>query len=346
MMFVCKNANVEDIEEAVQKLGVLFSDDPLFEGDDAVARANLCTWCDIEEQYDELKQAVDRLAADEERRRNQQQVGLKRAKTGAMLEPIELDRIEKTIARADLSNLMRRQPVCAIQAGAPPQMVFTELFISIQDMQRALAPNVNIASSRWLFQHLTEFLDRRMLALLRNYEDTSISTHFSLNLNVATLLTQDFLGFDSGLKAGARGTVVIEMSMVDVFADLGSFVFARDFVRERGYRLCLDGLTHMVLPYIDRDRLGIDLIKLQWSPEMAEDPGGKRREDLAAQVKRLGPARTIMSRCDSPDAIEVGHSIGINYFQGRHIDAVIAEEKAKSSSSMTMKQALGKPGVR
>src|SRR3546814_5875753 len=95
-----------------------------------------------------------------------------------------------------------------------------------------------------------------MLSMLVRNDDSSIASSFSINLNVGTILSPPFLNFDSSLKAIARGTVVIELQKIDIFGDMGAYMFARDFMRERGYRICLDGLNHLTLQFIDRERLG------------------------------------------------------------------------------------------
>ena len=122
--------------------------------------------------------------------------------------------------------------------------------------------DVNLAANRWLFQHLTETLDLRVLKLLTQADDRDLHSSFSVNLNVSTLLSREFTEFDTSLRTGGRGTIVLELQLIDIYSDVANYMFARDFVRERGYRICGDGVTHQSLPLIDRQALGADLIKL------------------------------------------------------------------------------------
>lgn len=62
-----------------------------------------------------------------------------------------------------------------------------------------------------------------MLSLLTRSNDASVTGSVSINLNVSTLLSPDFLTFDSNVKAGQRGTIVLELQKIDIFADLGAF---------------------------------------------------------------------------------------------------------------------------
>ncbi len=74
-------------------------------------------------------------------------------------------------------------------------------FISIADLRETLLPKVNLASSPWLFQQLTETLDRRVLSLLNKHDDRTVAGDVSINLNVQTLLAPEFLVFDDNIKA-------------------------------------------------------------------------------------------------------------------------------------------------
>lgn len=333
LVFICKGATTADIDAAVLKLRYLFSEDPIAQSDDPATGDRFCTWYDLERDYDALFAAATEIVAKHERAKTKKSaIGWKAPEPILTpLEPEQLGRVVQTLVRADLSNVIRRQPICAVLPGAPPQPVFTELFVSIADLQRIVAPQTQLASSRWLFQYLTETLDKRMLATLPRLEDSSVAARFSINLNVATLLSQEFLNFDATIKSQARGTLAIELQMIDVFADLGSFIFARDFVRERGYRLCLDGLSHLTAPMIDREKLGFDLIKIIWSSEMNDSAASQRLANIKELIGRAGEARVILCRCDSADAIKVGQSLGVTMFQGRQVDALLAAATKKPS---------------
>lgn len=331
LFFICKDATIEDIDAAIMKVRYLFSEDPLSQGDDEEDLARFCTWYNVASQYDELLDIAKQMHRERERKTRltvTAERGDPRLKTQRkQLDPEQLGKLESFLTRADLSNLMRRQPVCAVTPNNPmPQTVFRELYISIADLQQTVLPEFDISSNLWLFQHLTQTLDSRMLSMLIRNDDSSIASSFSINLNVQTILSPPFLNFDSSLKAVARGTVVIELQKIDIFGDMGAYMFARDFMRERGYRICLDGLNHLTLQFIDRDRLGLDLLKLTWSPDMADDMSGSRTAELKEHVDRCGRARIILCRCDSDEAIRFGQSLGITMYQGRYIDRLLAGE--------------------
>lgn len=328
--FVFKNEAKAEIETAVQRVRFLFSDDPLVVEEDNETR--FATWYDVATQFDEIHRLVQGLVSAEERRRTESkpQNDIRsqlraRQQLGDPLTPEILDRVETALTRADLSNLVRRQFVCRVSAKNTPEQVFSELFISIKDLRETLLPGVNLTANRWLFQHLTRTLDRRMLSMLAKTDHITISGQISFNLNVGTLLSQEFLNFDDNIPASRRGAMVVELQVPDVFSDLGAYLFAREFVQERGYRVCIDGLTHEALDIIDRERLGADLVKLVWHSDLV-DRGPDMQRDVRAMIRRTGEDRVVLCRCDNREALDFGRSVGISLFQGRHVEGLIAEE--------------------
>ena len=122
--------------------------------------------------------------------------------------------------------------------------------------------------------------------------------------------------------------MIIELQKVDIFADLASFLFAREFFQEKGCRICLDGMTHDTMPMIDRERLGADLVKLVWHPDLV-DGGDAMAEQTRTLIHRTGETRVVLCRVDNREAIDFGHSVGIELFQGRYIENLIAEDNRR-----------------
>jgi hypothetical protein len=329
LMIIYKSQAQDEVEAAVVKLRFLFSDDPLVLEEQRGRQGNFCTWYSLDREYDLLLTLAQKMVQDEAAKRTavtQQgaQRGFAPKPSGSPFTPELLKRVEASLGQADLANLMRRQAICAMVGKAPPQPVFNELFISIADLRQTLFPTVNVNSSPWLFQQLTETLDRRVLSLLNKHDDRTLEGDISINLNVSTILTPEFLVFDDNVKAGMRGTIVLELQKVDIFADLGAYLFARDFAHDRGYRICIDGLTYHQLPFVDRERLGADLIKLVWDPSLTEE-----KDKKTEALRRIGVTRIILCRCDNQAGIEFGHSVGITLFQGRHIESLIQGDPRK-----------------
>jgi len=319
------------VRSALVKVRFLFAGDPLIDNlqDPGKGQDPLVTWHNLDQDFEYLMTQAHKMVADHgsagathpRRHRTSGPMGPQRR--GAALTASVLARVETALSSADLSSHIRRQAVCALVGKANPDPVFTEVFVSIGDLREALIPHVELASNPWLFQHMTQTLDRRVLAMLTRRDDRTLSEGFSINLNVQTILSEDFLRFDDSLSPGSHGTVVLELRSEDIFADLNAFFFARDFVRQRGYRVCIDGLTWRTLPFVDPFRLGVDLVKLMWSDDL---PQALKSDDgilTRKAIERGAHGRMILARCDDDKAIRFGQDLGITLFQGRHLDKVM-----------------------
>ncbi len=331
LFFFFKNDVKGQVETIVQKIRFLFGDDPLVEEEGKDGR-EFATWYDANAQYEDVVQLVQGLVDAEEKRQTEvrnrmdaRQRLKEKQKKGEPLTPSVLAKVEESLSRADLSNLVRRQFICRVDSKMVPEQLFSELFISIQDLRETILPGVNLVSNRWLFQHLTETLDRRVLSMLMKTDAVSISGDISFNINIRTLLSDQFQIFDDNLSAARRGAIVIELQKEDIFSDLSSYLFAREFVQTKGYRLCLDGLTMETLQVIDRERLGADLAKIVWHPNLA-DAGDEVQAVIKKLIERDGPEKWILCRCDNREAIDFGRSVGIDQFQGRFVENLIAED--------------------
>ena len=340
LVFVFKRTSSDDVRSAIVRLQFMFADDPLIADSGTGDDAHFVTWFDLREDFSQFLSVAQQMAVEGKGREEAEEAGhhvRSEKPSHKPLSPALLGQIERSLNLADLSNLIRRQSVCAIVGQAAPQRLFSEIFVSIADLRETLAPDVDLLSSRWLFQHLTESLDRRILALLNKRDSLSFTGDLSININIATLLSPEFLKFDENIKASMRGSMVLELQPIDIFGDLSTYIFARDFARERGYRVCVDGLTTHTLGLIDRVRLGADMVKLIAGPELttwaAENPDSAARRVL----RHVGPSRIVLTRCDDIDQIEAGQKLGIQLFQGRGVEKLISEAEKRKEQDLVRK---------
>jgi EAL domain-containing protein (putative c-di-GMP-specific phosphodiesterase class I) len=321
LVFITRTASREEIQSQIGKFRPLFADDPAARVESGPAA--FCAVYDLETNYEEFLRAAESLA------NGAREPGVPASVYAPPLQPLrpeELAHVDRALAQADISGLIRRQPVCAVLPGAAaPHPIFSELYVSIADLRGLIAPKVDLASSRWLFQHLTETLDRRMLAAAPRLPEWRGGAKVSLNLNVATLLSDAFIAFIEAVGSAERRTLVIEVQMLDVVAATADYMLARDFLHARGHRICIDGVTPQSAGLFDFGRLGADMAKVVWAQEIADPDLPQRRDDIAALVRRLGEARVILCRCGEVTALDCGQALGINLFQGRYVDALVEQ---------------------
>lgn len=330
LVFVGKFSARQAVDDALMKLRYLFNSDPIIfsgngQGDGAMG--GFCSWYGLEKDFQPLYDYAQKLY-------HSTQTGApvafeKQVVHKTPINPDQLGWLEQQLNQTNLTNLIRNQPICAIDAKDRLNPMFYELYVAVNELEAAITPNIDLMGNRWLFQYLTTILDRRMLLYLAA-EGESTKRAFSFNSNISTILSEEFQAFDQQVSTNLRGRLVIEVHMTDVFADMGAYLFARDFVAERGYKICLDGLTHYTAPFIDRKKLGFDFVKIQWSPELANISFTQLAYDLGLHEDTDEKARIILCRCNDEYAVSSGRQIGITLFQGRHID-----QRLRAQSSMT-----------
>jgi hypothetical protein len=327
LFFLAKGMKMEALIGAVDRLRLLFAEDPLAQYTPDAEAGGFVTYYDFMRNFDKLRQDVLTLfKASEKARKDKKAEGKTEAPHGRMFESSDLTKLIHVVERADLSAILRRQTACSIDINGIPQPLFEERFVSIDDLQRICTPDIDLLSDRWLFHYLTRTLDKRVLVTMAE-GNINKNIPFSLNLNISTLLSPEFRRFDDLVPQNLRGKAVIEIHKVDVFADIGAYIFARDFLHDRGYKLCLDGLTHHTLPFFDHNRLSLDYFKIYWGPEGLNTAHPSSYADIAWLLKDFGPTRTILCRAESEEALKVGRELGITQFQGRYIDRLLAAAK-------------------
>ncbi len=331
IIVLCSGMEKNLQSKLIFQLRYLYMDDPLAYTDDGQENLEFCDSYDLANQWQEFSDLVAKKMARSVRKIQT----VERPEPKPVIEPpapavknthlsaVNLAAIEKDLGKTDLSKALRRQPVCAAQPGAKVRRVFDEIYIHIAHLRQTMKAEIDFFSNRWLFKYLTQLLDQRMIELIRQNPSHFLSSPISLNLNVETLLSSWFSDFDAAISPSSKVSVVIEVPVVDAFADLSAFMLARDEVQKLGYRLCLDGLTTQSFTQIDRGKLGADLVKVQWNADMQSDLHTSQNQRLADAIQMAGTNRVILCRCDNRQAVEYGQALGIPLFQGRYIDTLV-----------------------
>lgn len=348
-IYLCEDANIYVmvrhlpkplLDKMIFQLRYLFMDDPLAYLSDGEENPEFSQIFDIEDSWDDFMEIGKRRLVQRVRRNQSEARGTPQATNAALaaagIAPIQFPRvemryfnptnlvaIENTLKETDVTPSIRRQPVVATMQDNSVRTVFDEMYVNIAALRESLGTEVDLLSNRWLFKYLTMKLDERMLDMLQKNPIRYLTNPVSLNLNIPTLLSTRFAEFDAAIKPSTKVSLVIELQIGDVFNDMSGFLLAKDTVQKLGYRVCLDGVTDLAFPQIDRQRLGFDLIKLQWNGDETKDVDSEKNERLAEAIRKCGTNRVILTRCDNVHAVEYGKSIGLSLFQGRYLDGLI-----------------------
>lgn len=342
MLLLCRNVTRNKLEKAIFQLRYLFMDDPLAYDSNGDENPNFCRLYDLGVEFAEFYQLCRKKHAQSthvEKKneptgpalplpRDTMQAGMESTASARNFSktpftPARLVHVEHDLYKADLSRVFRRQPVCAVTSDMNVRKIFDEYYIHIAHLRQMLHTDADFFSNRWLFRYLTQILDERMLDMLMLTPMRYFDMPLSLNFNIETLLSPKFLEFDASIKPVIKVPVVIEVQVGDVFADIAGFNAARNILEKLGYKICLDGMTGFSMIQLGREKLGVDLVKLQWNADLAADANKVENRPLKQAIENCGPGRVILCRCDTRQAVSYGQAMGVNLFQGRYLDRIL-----------------------
>ena len=328
IVLICRDVPVDEVDNVILKVRALFHEDPLTAGEDGAFGDRFTTWYDLSQPNDYaalVATADDLLAETLQRQRREAEAAAAagaRAMTGRSLDPPTLAAIRQQLQGARLFDLIHQQTAVQVRHGGKGRVLFREHYVSMFDLQQRVAPGVNLFGNLWLFQYMTEFLDRRLLAIIARRGLDEGNDAISLNLNVGTLLSRDFQQFHQSL-GNLANRVVVEVQLIDALADMGAFGYARDSLRERGYRVLVDGLNPFALQFFDARPLEADFVKITWSREFLGDDSRHRPAALRESIERAGAERIVLARVETEEAVKWGVGLGITGFQGQLVDEIV-----------------------
>jgi hypothetical protein len=337
ILVIAKTANKAPIDKVVFQLRYLLMDDPLAYNVDNQENQEFCTVYSLLRDNQKFRQGLqNKLLSEKEAdtgkkksSKKELQKNGKRTTPKDSLKPFtpaKLDVVEKDLRYADLSQVIRRQSICSITGGGENgefRPMFDELYINIAHLRQLVMEDVDLLSDRWLFKYMTKILDDRVLHLLKQRPTVYFNRPVSLNLNIETILSPAFTEFDRTIKPSTKMTIVLEIQVSDVFANIDGFLTAKDIAQKMGYRVCVDGLTPFSFTQIDREKLGFDLVKMQWNADAESDLRSESNAKLRKAVRDCGANRIILCRCDTENSVRYGQALGISLFQGRYIDKIL-----------------------
>ncbi len=221
---------------------------------------------------------------------------------------------ERALARADLEPVTFCQTVCRMDPdGALAEPLWEDRRIAWPALSDLALGGADSGASAALKRRLARLAEARMLAEIGRPAAQLAWKPVGLPVTPGTLSTPAFDRFDAGLPAGRRKEITLGFRAADILADPAGFVAARDLARARGYVTALDDATAGLLAVLPLARLGLDLLRLRWSPElpMTVPPG------LASVLADgEGPEAVVLVGVDRPAAIAWGWEVGIRRFQG------------------------------
>ena len=229
--------------------------------------------------------------------------------------------IEESLHSADLSSLVREQPIYDFTDEQEPAVVAYELSSAIKDLEQMFG--TSIRRNPWLFDRVTELLDSRMLFHLMRDRANS-ERIMTINVHLKTLLSSNFKNFTQHASFDWQQRVIFEIPHIEMIGD--PILFHNVVERLSTYRakLAIDGVPWSSLKEIKDDQSIIRFIKIPWDDALT-GLDDEQTTQLWDDVERLGRNRCILYHCSDLDAVKTALELGFRCLQGWGVDADIAQ---------------------
>jgi len=248
-----------------------------------------------------------------------------------------MDVLGSFISSAAIADLLQRQTAVLLRGGGEGRggllPIYQEITFSIAALEGRVSSAATASADPFLFRHLATRLDLRILDILTTAAGTggpldvtrADGPALHINLTVQGILTSDFarLAAVAGAQPGrATPRVAVEISLLDAVADFAAFDRARAVLAGNGFAFVLEGVSYLSLMMTRPGLFDAALVKLDWSPRLAEIPEAERAA-LHTALREIGLDRVALHRAETEAALRWGLACGIKRFQGRHVDAML-----------------------
>lgn len=324
-----KNTPPEVVDEAVKKLRTGLAADPILSHDSRDFAKVYSFPTDFVSFYTKIEQ----LQA-QHLNSVQNNLPVKRP-----LRAEEIDKVVEKLDEIDISELVKRQSILEAKSVGSFSVYMQEFFVAIKDLSPYFPEDLDLTADRWLFQYLTQVLDKKTLSAFGYAELEQWPQKISLNLNLSSVFSKEFVLFaKSFLKPEQK--IVVEVQMMDILNNMEQYKEVKDILHKGGHELLIDSLNPHSLDMINIDQLQPDMIKLFWEPLMAYE---NNKESVKAAIEKLGSKNVILAKCDSQEALKWGLEHGISVFQGPFIDtieAALIKKECPFSNKCTTQECL------
>ena len=231
--------------------------------------------------------------------------------------------VSRKVGSAKFNEIfVQNQRIADIKPGKHPKEVMKEYFIAMDALKKHVFPNVEMRGSGNLFNQLTITLDR---VLLKAFKEFNPSFHAcSINLNVESVFTKAFEEFLGEAGENKLGSIVFEFRQENILQQFDEFEIAANLIKSRGGTICIDAIFPETVGLVNLNRVGAAMAKIFWRPG-AEEALPQQQDE----IKRMQDAGMIfiIARLDDETGIQIGHDLGIELFQGFHVDKLMEQEK-------------------
>lgn len=232
--------------------------------------------------------------------------------------------IETLADTAPLPALLRRDGVLHIARGVPQRLALLRLRLPVA----AVAPHLGPAALDGdVARHARDRMRGRLLAALAEpaRRDGLLGSMppVPLLIDLPLALLPDPTASAAEDDPAPPPALVAALSVGEAMTD--GLAERRAALRQAGWGLAVRGLNAARLALLAPEALPADLLLLRWSPALGD-------RAATGALRRIDPARLVLTGCDGAPPLEWGLGLGIARFAGPWIDMLMAAKRMAGCS--------------
>lgn len=301
-----KNTPEEVVDEAVKKLREGLQADPILSEE----KQNFARVYSFPKEFVEFYEKIEHMS--------NENIAMTPEKEKRPLQAGELDSVVIKLDDMEIGDIVKRQSALTMINTNSFKVLLQEFFVAVKDLEHLFSDNVDLVANRWLFQYLSQNLDKKTLSAFKTAELSKWPSNISINSNLSTIYSKEFAEFAKDFIKDDQH-IIVEVQMMDVLNDLKSYHEVKEILHQGGHKILLDSLTPTSLNMLNMDVLSPDMIKIFWEPLMEYET---ENDTVKKVVEKLGAENVILAKCDGEKALKWGLSHGIKSFQGPFLDEI------------------------
>ena len=302
-----KNITEKTVKDAIDKLRRGLITDPIW----TVRSSSEFTKVYYPEEFEDLYQKIEMMVngesdLDEIIYRNPVDAG-------------QMDAIKDHLDFVNIVDIVKHQSVIRLENASCFRVMFDEFFVAVKDLNQNFDKNIDLFANKWLFMYLTQSLDKKTISAMSVSEVRNQPKKISLNLNLATVKTQEFSVFEQYIRSQNQ-TIIVEVQPIDMLNNMKDYFNIKEMLHRLGHEVLLDATSLEMLNALNVSLLGFDYIKLFWHDFM--DEYNNHSDEIKKVFQEIGYNKIILAKCMDEKAVHWGIKNGIRAFQGPYIDKI------------------------
>ena len=229
----------------------------------------------------------------------------------------QIDAVKEHLDMINITDVVKHQGVMRLENSSSYRRLFDEYFVAVKDLSRNFDKNIDLVGNKWLFLYLTQTLDKKTMSSFVVSDIKNRTGKISVNLNLSTINTSDFINFEQYVKS-MNQKMIVEVQPIDMLNNMRAFFNAKEKLHRLGHEILLDATSLEMLQSINIKSLGFDYVKLFWHDLM--DEYGAKSDEIKTLFEEIGYNKIILAKCLDEKAVRWGIKNGIRSFQGPYID--------------------------